>query len=108
MLTALGRRRRGGRVVLGALLLGAVACGARVSQVRSPDGRDGYALNCRDPEQCYREAGELCPHGYDIFDAHERVERNPFGGFSQQTSDDLVMRQTMLVACRRASRGRER
>lgn len=43
-----------------------------VSQVRGPDGKVAYAVNCRaDRGACFQKAGELCPTGYTLLDASQ-------------------------------------
>lgn len=56
-----------------------VACGGaelRSMQFRGPDGSpDWWSISCRgDSALCWRESGEVCPHGYDIIDRTNRDE----------------------------------
>jgi hypothetical protein len=41
------------------------AC-TRVTQVKGPDGEDANLISCRNSEDCYAKARELCPSGYVI------------------------------------------
>ncbi len=45
-----------------------VACGASSTRVNGPDGRGTwYSITCRRSQaNCTEEAGEVCPHGYQV------------------------------------------
>jgi hypothetical protein len=69
-------------------LLVLAACGASVhsTQFRGPDGSpDWWDIEChRDNGLCLREAGEVCPHGYDVAgkESHDDTVTNMAGGAS--------------------------
>jgi hypothetical protein len=58
-------------VVMAGLVGALVGCHASHDQVRGPDGTtDWYSIECkRNQGNCYEEAGDVCPNGYDIADA---------------------------------------
>lgn len=42
-------------------------CGARVTNIVTPSGKQGFSLNCgAKMDRCMEKAGELCPNGYNI------------------------------------------
>jgi len=81
-------------VTAAVLLVGCVP--ARVTSVNGPNGRPAYVLRCGlHTERCYERAGDLCPHGYDMFD-------QATGAAVVGTRNGLVggTRTTLLVECR--------
>lgn len=63
-----------------------------VNEVRGPDGRVAYSLDCgADRGGCYQKAGELCPAGYTMVDAAQGVVA---------TSAVLMPKNEMLISCK--------
>lgn len=52
-------------VVLTAFL---VAGCAVPSEIKTPSGKQGFAIQCTGPTACYKSAGEKCPAGYAIIE----------------------------------------
>jgi hypothetical protein len=62
-------------VLLGASLLG---CPATSSKIKAPGGGEGYSVDCGAavPGQCFEEAGEDCPNGYDVIREYDTGYRH--------------------------------
>ena len=70
----------------------AVAGCAMVDEVKGPDGRTAYVINCGMHDQyCWEKAGELCPSGYDI------VSKNTAG---------VYQHSYMTVSCKEAKKAK--
>lgn len=48
-----------------------VLLGGCVSNFVGPDGATWHATDCKSISFCYSKAGDTCPKGYTIQDAHE-------------------------------------
>jgi hypothetical protein len=68
------RQRRGlwRYLALSAAALLAASCAVSFTQIRGPDGRPAYVMNCNGVEvtkrDCARLAHRLCPRGYHLVD----------------------------------------
>lgn len=53
-------------------------------QFSGPNGRAAYSMKCsgfgRNVNACFKTAGELCPHGYDIVDRSSGTQAMMFRG----------------------------
>jgi len=63
-------------IFITSLISGLIGC-ASVSQTYVPDGRIGYAVNCRGDlrnwSMCLSEAGKICgANGYDVLNSGNR------------------------------------
>lgn len=64
-----------------------------------PDGGTAYTMKCsgygRDWDDCYKEAGRLCPNGYDIVGQNSGV-----GGVVPAGSGAVIVnKQNMAIEC---------
>ncbi len=59
-------------LALSAAALLAASCAVSFTQIRAPDGRPAYVMNCNGIEvtkrDCARLAHRLCPRGYHLVD----------------------------------------
>lgn len=80
------------------------AC-ATAKKTYTPDGREGFAINCSGQAlswgKCYQKAGEICgTKGYDIIsrsgDQGSTVAANQFGLYGGS-----VITRDLVIACKR-------
>lgn len=80
------------RYALCAVAALALAGCTTVSEVRGPDGKVAYSLDCgADRGGCYKKAGELCPNGYTVPDASQGV---------LATGYIIAPKNEMLISCK--------
>jgi hypothetical protein len=73
-------------------LCGLMSACAMVSEVKGPDGRTAYAINCGiNRAMCLQQAGERCPSGYDVVDDSSMI----FG-----TRGYITSQTVLTVSCR--------
>jgi hypothetical protein len=84
----------------------------RSTQFRGPDGaNDWWAIACRDDSAlCLREAGEVCPQGYDVADRarYNDVEAKTVAGggssfFVSNSSTRTITNGELTIRCKGAS-----
>jgi hypothetical protein len=93
----------GKRAFLGLLLVVSVllACAGSSHEAVGPDT---YAIDCkRSPSNCYEEAGQACPDGFDVLDSqgqHGAVAiANTYGSTTNATVVPTY-KGSMLVRCK--------
>jgi hypothetical protein len=81
------------------------ACAPAASeQVRGPDGTmNWYSVTCRrNQANCYEEAGDICPRGYDVADSGGQsgvyMQANRYGATATPTYSGH-----MLVRCKQGT-----
>jgi len=62
----------------------------------APDGGDAYSIECRDPDDCRAEAQRICPDGYAVLSAGERV--------TGATAQALPLGQSTMILARPTTR----
>ena len=83
------------------ILFASAACTAGVDPTpfTGPSGKQAYSMRCsgfgRDWDDCYVEAGKLCPQGYNIVDQATGTVAVPYGG-----SVVAAPKQTLVVECK--------
>lgn len=86
----------------GSLALVLLSCNRASSRaVTMPSGEQGFAIKCRgDQTNCFEEAGELCPRGYDIVeDSRGTTGVQVTGGYAAGISVDKKFAGQMLITC---------
>jgi hypothetical protein len=86
-------------VVLGLALFSCNRASSR--PITTPSGERGFAIRCRgDQTNCFEEAGEVCPRGYDILeDARDTSGVQITSGYATGISVDKKFSGQMLVKC---------
>jgi hypothetical protein len=86
-------------------LAGCVTAMPSVTQTYTPDGRQGYVVNCSGQAmnwgECYQKAGELCGiSGYDVL-THAGDQRNQVIGTPYGVGSDTIITRSLVIACKR-------
>lgn len=76
-----------------------IGCGrSKITEVRAPNGKSAFAIECRKATDCYQLAGEACPYGYRKIEGNSASEFNAFASgnfFMAGTSN----RYSALIEC---------
>ena len=89
------------RHLVGIVMLAFGGCGGSSDQIRGPDGTmNWYSIECkRSQANCYEEAGEVCPNGYDVAD-----QGGQSGTYVQANQNGAtaipIYRGHMLIKCK--------
>jgi hypothetical protein len=85
-------------LVLGAVAFVAASCAVSFTQIRGPDGRRAYVMNCNSVEvtrrDCARLARKLCPRGYHLVD-----ERNMAASADARRYRAILQNGYVTVSC---------
>jgi hypothetical protein len=68
-----------------------------------PDGGRGWAITCKEVDDCYDLAGQACPHGYEMVDRGESEHGEARGGVSfgmPYYREQRGSRLTLLLQCK--------
>jgi hypothetical protein len=85
-------------LVLGAMAFLAASCAVSFTQIRGPDGRPAYVMNCNGVEvtkrDCAHLARKLCPRGYHLVD-----ERSMAASADARRYRTILQNGYLTVAC---------
>jgi hypothetical protein len=84
------------------IVLAIASCNRASSRpVITPGGEQGFAINCRgDQNNCFEEAGDVCPGGYDIVDDSQGTTGVQItSGYASGISVDKKFAGRMLITC---------
>lgn len=89
------------RVMVAVVVLALSGCAhhVRTENVMGPNGKAAYAMRCGNMPACFKEAGVLCPRGYDRLDQTMTVSGGGIGGGDFGISSTKT-RGSMLIECK--------
>lgn len=92
---AVSRGRKARAIVLLAAISLASCTSVSVKDVKGPDGKLAYALECSALEDCYGKAGEICPVGYTVIDRASSTVGVPASG-----GTIMVPQLALVISCK--------
>lgn len=82
--------------IISALLILLITGCTTATEIRSPNGQKGFAIECKNMTSCYAKAGEVCPSGYNLVDNDTRTT-----GASVAFNNAIIQsRSTVVVECK--------